>query len=139
VTTAALVPPDSTTDIEFVTPILGFEEERTFRLTSLEANGVLWALESTRTPGLRFVVAPPELFFPDYAPEVEESTVGPLSSEPSELLLLVILTVSGALATATANLLAPLVLAPSSRRAMQVVLADDTLPLDAPLRASAAR
>ena len=120
--------------IEFVAPILGFEHETHFRLTSLEENGLLWALESTQTPDLVFVVAAPEPFFPNYSPEVDESVIAPLGADPAALLLLVILTVSGPLATATANLLAPLVLSPDSRRGMQIVLADDTLPLDAPLR-----
>jgi flagellar assembly factor FliW len=65
---------------------------------------------------------------------VDEAVVAPLEADPTGLLVLVILTVTGPLDTATANLLAPLVVAPSSRRGMQIVLADDTLPLDAPLR-----
>jgi flagellar assembly factor FliW len=41
--------------------------------------------------------------------------------------------VSGSIVTATANLFAPLIVAPSTGRAMQVVLADDTMDLRAPL------
>jgi flagellar assembly factor FliW len=137
--TATLAQPlGSVTSVEFVEPILGFTDERHFTLTRLEDSGVLWALESTRTSGLRFVLAVPEPFFPDYAPVVDAHVVAPLSSDPAELAVLVILTVAGSIVTATANLFAPLILAPSTGRAMQVVLTDDTLDIRAPLRPSQA-
>jgi flagellar assembly factor FliW len=50
--------------------------------------------------------------------------------------VLVILSVSGSIRTATANLFAPLIVAPNCHRGMQVVLADDTVPLRAPLQAA---
>ncbi len=134
----------SVTDVEFVSPILGFADESQFQLVSLERTGVLWALESARTPGLRFIVSVPEPFFPDYSPVVDADVVAPLLDEPveldsaDELQLLVILTVSGPIASATANLLAPLIVAPRTGRAMQVVLGDETMPLHAPLSGSAA-
>jgi flagellar assembly factor FliW len=117
---------------EFVGPILGFEDERQFTLSPLEASGTLWMLKSTRTPELRFVLATPEPFFPSYAPEVDEAILASLAAE--ELTVLVILTVDGPIRTASANLLAPVVLAPARRRAMQIVLRDDTLPVCAPLQ-----
>ena len=120
--------------VDFVSPILGFDDETSFTLSPLEPTGTLWALTSTRTPELRFVVAPPEPFFPDYLPSVDERALAPLDAEGDELTLLVILSVSGSIRTATANLLAPLVVAPNSHRGMQIVLEDDTLPLRAPLQ-----
>ncbi len=131
---AVAVPTDNV--FEFVSPILGFEQEREFALLPLEETGTLWALESTRTPELRFVLATPGPFFPDYAPAVDERAVAPLDGADEELTVLVILTVAGPIRTATANLLAPLVLAPNRQRAMQVVLADDTLSVQAPLTAT---
>jgi flagellar assembly factor FliW len=119
--------------VEFVSPILGFDDETSFALAPLEESGTLWALTSTRTPDLTFVVASPGSFFPDYAPAIDESLVTDLEADDDELALLVILTVSGSIRTATANLLAPIVLAPTRNRGMQLVLADDTLPLRAPL------
>jgi len=120
--------------LEFVGPILGFEDERHFALLPLEQSGTLWALESTTTPSLRFVVAAPERFFPDYVPVVDEHTLVPLGADGDELTVLVILTVNGPIKTATANLLAPVVVAARSGRAMQVVLSDDTLQVRAPLQ-----
>jgi flagellar assembly factor FliW len=132
---------DTTLDnrVEFVSPILGFDDETSFTLAPLESTGVLWSLTSTRSPELTFVVAPPEPFFPDYAPAVDEASISLLDAGEDELSLLVIISVSGSIRDATANLLAPLILAPSRHRAMQVVLGDDTLALRAPLTAGAAR
>lgn len=135
--TATLLPLGSLSTVEFIEPILGFDDERHFQLSCLEESGVLWELQSTRTPGLRFVVCVPGPFFPDYAPTVDETVVAPLTDDLAELAVLVILTVTGSIVTATANLLAPLVIAPSTGRAMQIVLADDTLSLHAALHSAA--
>ena len=40
---------------------------------------MLYALRSDKTPGLRFVVASPGRFFPDYAPLLDASDVAPES------------------------------------------------------------
>jgi flagellar assembly factor FliW len=125
--------------IEFVGPILGFEDERSFALSPLEATGTLWTLESTRTPQLRFVVAAPQPFFPDYVPVVDDAAVAQLQADGAELTVLVILTVDGPIRAATANLLAPVVLAPAQQRAMQIVLTDDTHSVHAPLSAALAQ
>ena len=119
--------------VDFVSPILGFEDETSFRLSPLESTGTLWSLNSTRTPELSFVLAPPQPFFPDYAPTMDEAAVAALDADGDTLTLLVILSVSGSIRTATANLLAPIVVAPNHHRGMQVVLDDDSLSLRAPL------
>lgn len=141
--TALASPLAAVTDVEFLDPIIGFADEPRFRLIGLEDTGVLWSLESLRTDGLRFVVAVPEPFFPTYAPEVDAGVVAPLVEsfppDASDLHLLVILSVTGSITTATANLLAPVILAPSTGRALQVVLSDDTLSLRAPLSPATAR
>lgn len=131
----ATVDPGADADnvFDFVGPILGFEGERSFALSPLEDSGTLWSLESTTNPDLRFVLAAPAPFFPDYAPTVEENAVAPLASAGDELTVLVILTVDGPIRTATANLLAPVILALGNRRAMQLVLPDDTNSVRAPI------
>lgn len=133
--------------VEFVEPIPGFADERTFSLAPLDEDAVLFVLRSLRTPRLRFVVMPPAPFFPDYHPAVDAQDVAALGElggaeigdgEPEvELQVLVIVSVTDSITDATANLLAPIVLDPASGRAMQVVLADARLPLRAPLFASA--
>jgi flagellar assembly factor FliW len=124
--------------VEFVEPILGFPDERSFTLSALDPDGVLFALRSTRTPQLRFVVMPPAGFFPDYHPLVTEADLAALGPvDDVELQLLVIVTVRDGMADATANLLAPIVLSPERGTAMQLVLDDARLPLHAPLVATA--
>lgn len=120
--------------ITFATPIPGFEDERDFTVSALDAHGVLYALRSAKTPGLRFVVAAPGRFFPDYAPLLDASDVSALGvADGDEVLLLVIVTVTNGITDATANLLAPIVIAADRGTAQQLVLADADLPLRAPL------
>jgi flagellar assembly factor FliW len=120
--------------ITFATPIPGFEDEQDFTVSALDAHGVLYALRSAKTPGLRFVVAAPGRFFPDYAPLLDASDVSALGvADGDEVLLLVIVTVTNGITDATANLLAPIVIAADRGTAQQLVLADADLPLRAPL------
>jgi len=124
--------------IEFALPIPGFPVDRTFTVASLDDGGALYALHSNTTPGLRFVLATPEAFFPSYTPDLTPADVLPLGvADGDEVLVLVIVTVTDSIADATANLLAPIVIAPGSATAMQLILADADLPLRAPLIASA--
>ncbi|HEY0165812.1 MAG TPA: flagellar assembly protein FliW [Jatrophihabitans sp.] len=120
--------------ITFATPIPGFEDERDFTVSALDAHGVLYALRSAKTPGLRFVVAAPGRFFPEYAPLLDASDVSALGvGDDDEVVLLVIVTVTDGLSDATANLLAPIVIAADRGTALQLVLSDADLPLRAPL------
>jgi len=120
--------------ISFTTPIPGFEDERDFAVSALDGHGVLYALRSTRSPGLRFVVAAPGRFFPDYSPSLLPADVAALGvSDGDEVLVLVIVTVTNGIADATANLLAPIVIAAGRGTAVQLVLPDSDLPLRAPL------
>jgi flagellar assembly factor FliW len=130
---AAPTSPISSARLEFVTPILGFETETEFELASLEPNGLVWSLQSTQSPELRFIAVPPGPFFPDYQPVIEEDALNGIAAEADELAMLVLLTVSGSIHDATANLMAPIVIASGQGRAAQVVLNDDRLPLHAPL------
>ena len=97
---------------------------------------MLYALRSIRSPGLRFVVAAPGRFFPDYSPSLMPADVAALGvHDGDEVLVLVIVTVTNGIADATANLLAPIVIAAGRGTAVQLVLPDSDLPLRAPLLA----
>lgn len=120
--------------LHFADAIPGFPEERDFSVNPVDPSGVLYSLRSTRTPGLRFVVAAPGAFFPDYAPDLVPGDLGALGvSGGDEVIVLVMVTVTNSIADATANLLAPIVIAPHRSQAVQLVLADPQLPLRAPL------
>lgn len=120
--------------ITLTEPLPGFPELRDFALVQLDPASPLTSLSSVERPDLRFLVVPPMLFFPDYAPEVDTDVVEDLQiSSADEVLLLVLLTAGETLASTTANLAAPLLVNTRSRRARQVVLSDPSLSLAAPL------
>lgn len=120
--------------IELVHPMPGFPEHRKFALVQLDDDGVLCALRSLEDPELRFLVASPVPFFPDYAPEVDDSVVRDLQIEDaSQVLVLLVLTAGGSLSETTANLMAPVLVNTATRRAAQVILDDPDLPLARPL------
>ena len=119
--------------INMALPMPGFPAHREFVLVRLHEDGLLYAFTSIDNPELRFLVAPPEPFFPDYAPEIDESVFAALNTkDPNRLLLLVVITAG--VDDTTANLLAPIVVDQDSRRAMQVVLTGSGMPMRAVMR-----
>ena len=119
--------------IEMVEAMPGFPDRTRFALVRLDEDGVLCSLKSVEDPELRFLVVPPTVFFPDYAPEIDDATVSALRIERAEdVLVLVVVNPGEQAANATANLLAPVVVNTVSRQATQVVLGED-LPVRAPL------
>jgi flagellar assembly factor FliW len=137
--TTAMMSPMATTDtdlpvIEMVRPMPGFPDRRRFALVRLDAAGDLCSMTSLDDPALRFLVVPPARFFPDYAPEVEDDVLADLEIDsPDDLLLLVVLNAGTSLASTTANLAAPVLVNPATRRGGQIVLDRADLPLAAPL------
>jgi flagellar assembly factor FliW len=121
--------------IDLAVPMPGFPRHRQFVLVRLNDEGLLYAFTSVEDPELRFLVAPPEPFFPDYAPEIEDEVFAALNTkDPDRLLLLVVIT-AGVNET-TANLLAPIVVDRDSRRAMQVILSGTGMPVRAVMNRS---
>jgi flagellar assembly factor FliW len=113
--------------IYLAAPMPGFPAHREFALVRINDDGLLYALTSVENPELRFLVAPPEPFFPEYAPEIDESVLAALNTrDPDRVLLLVVIT-AGQDET-TANLLAPIVVDRDTQRAMQVVLTGSGFP-----------
>ncbi len=124
--------------IEMIDPMPGFPGARRFALVDLAPGGALSALRSLDDPELRFLVVPPALYFPDYAPEIDDETAQRLQLTTAEdALVLLVVTPGETPADATANLLAPVVVNHRTQRAAQVVLTDSSLALRAPLRRAA--
>jgi flagellar assembly factor FliW len=116
--------------ITMAVPMPGFPAHREFALVRLHEEGLLYAFTSIQDPELRFLVAPPEPFFPEYAPEIEDDVLAALNNQdPNRLLLLVV--ISAGVDETTANLLAPIVVDQDSKRAMQVILNGTSLPVRA--------
>lgn len=120
--------------IEMVRPLPGFADHDRFALVQLDDAGILCDLRSLDDPAVRFLVVPPWSFFPDYAPEIDDETVEALRvTSPDEVLVLLVLNAGESLSTTTANLLAPVVVNTTTRRACQVILEAQDLPLQAVL------
>ena len=122
--------------IELTSPMPGFPAHRRFVLVSLDDDGLLYALTSMDDPELRFLVVPPQPFFPDYAPEIGDETLEVLGNPGADQLLLMLVITAGESET-TANLLAPIVIDQVNRRAVQAVLTGSGLPVRAVLGTSA--
>jgi len=116
--------------ISMAVPMPGFPAHREFVLVRLNEDGLLYAFTSIQDPELRFLVAPPEPFFPDYAPEIENEVFSALNTRDTDRLLLLTVITAGVEET-TANLLAPIVVDRDSMRAMQVVLSGSGYPVRA--------
>ena len=125
----------SATNITFVMPLPGFPEAREFVLEPVEEQaGVLSVLRSTDQVGLEFVVAVPEIFFPDYAPEIDETTAERIGiTQAEDALLFVILTVAENVANTTANLMAPVIVNRHTGKALQALLVSSDYEIRTPL------
>lgn len=123
--------------LEMVEPLAGFDDQRSFALVGLDDDGTMSRLQATGRADLSFLVVSPGLFFPDYAPFIDDTVRSALDIRgPDELLLLLLVHPAATLADTTANLLAPVVVNTRTGRAAQVVLGDWSLPIRAPLAAA---
>src|SRR2546427_5669755 len=112
--------PGAPPTIELVSPMPGFPDHRRFVVLRVGDQDLLYALTSVDDPDLRFLVIPPDPFFPDYAPEIDDETLDLLGTRAAEdLLVLLVVTPGGSAREATANLLAPIVVDQRQRRAAQ--------------------
>lgn len=123
-------------EVHFPDGIPGFPGARRFVLADLTegGDGAFHLLESLDDPDLSMVVTVPWLFFPDYAPEIDEVDRTELGIRDSEdAIVFCAVTMDSAQEAAFVNLLGPFVVNAVTRVGRQVVLADDTQPLRAPL------
>ena len=122
--------------IEMVAPMPGFPDHQHFALVKLDDAGLLCSLQSVEDPELRFLVVPPAVFFPDYAPVIDDATVASLGiASADDAMVLLVVNPGDEAGAATANLLAPVVVNLATRQGGQVVL-DEDLPIRAPLLAA---
>ena len=121
--------------IQFPAGVPGFEDAHDFVLVEWgDAGSPFTVLRSVDVEGLEFLVAAPVVLFPDYAPELDDGWAETLAlTRAEDALVLVIITIPERAEDATANLLAPIVVAQRSRRAVQLILSRTGLPVRAPL------
>ncbi len=120
----------------FADPIPGFPAHRDYVLVPGDTAGLLFWLQSVAPDGPRFLAVSARHFFPDYHPEVPPAVRSELGLDvPDQAQILCLVTVpDGDPTAATANLRAPVVVAPSTHCARQVVQSDVHLPLRRRLR-----
>jgi flagellar assembly factor FliW len=123
-------------EIELVRPLPGFPDLSRYVLVRLggdeDAEAMMYELRSVEQPAVRFLVAVPTAFFPEYAFDLDESVRAELAlTDASEALVLVLLTIGDDTASTTANLLAPVVINARTRSAAQVILSGTDWPVRA--------
>jgi flagellar assembly factor FliW len=105
--------------------IIGFPELTKYVLIQRPHDVPFYWLQCIDDPTLALVLLNPVLFKPDYQPQMPKGLVEELSAGENEISLFAIITIpSGQPQKMTANLLGPLAVCPTSRKAKQVILDD---------------
>ncbi len=117
---------DNQNIIEFVSPILGFEQFKTFVLLDHAENSPFKWLQSTENEDLAFVVTNPKFFGIPYEFALPDDAVAKLSIQTADdvIVFTIVNIPQSNPALMTANLLAPIVINQNNLQAMQVVLQD---------------
>ena len=132
---AVLEAPPDIAELLFESGLPGFPDAHRFTLIRWgEDDSPFSIMRSLDHDGLDFVVVPPMVFFPDYAPEVDDTTAERLDLTASDdAIVVVMVTLGERAADATANLLGPIVVNRHTRQAAQAVLANADYEVRTPL------
>ena len=123
--------------IRFENGIVGFPDLQSFALIhdadQGENAGIRW-MQSIEEPGFALPVMDPLIVAPTYNPEVDDEILKPIGNvEPDELLVLVTVTVPKDLKKMSVNLRAPIVINVTERKAVQLILEDDSYKVKFPI------
>ncbi|UNL84785.1 flagellar assembly protein FliW [Priestia koreensis] len=120
--------------ITFAQGIPGFEEEKSFVLLSLNEDEVFYALQSTESAGLAFIVVNPFHFVKEYDFTIDENYLVQLDiKEEKEVEVYSILTVKDNFEDTTANLQAPIILNTRNKQGKQIILMNTNYQTKHPL------
>lgn len=108
----------------------GFPLEQRFALVRWGGDDSPFSLmQSVTDAELRFVVVPAEIFFPGYAPVIDDTAAARLGlGTADDAIVLLVVSLGTRPEEATANLLGPVVINRHTRTAAQVVLSGQDLP-----------
>lgn len=131
---AAAVP--SVQVLTLTEPVPGFPAHRDYALVPADASGLLWWLQAVAPDGPRFVAVPAAAYFPEYAPVLPAAVRAELGLAPADdaRVYCLVTIPDGDVASATANLRAPVVVNEATARARQVLLPDAAHPVRQPMR-----
>jgi flagellar assembly factor FliW len=120
--------------LRFGDGIPGFPSLRRFALLELAEDGAFQLLQSLDDPDVAMVVSVPWLFFPDYELELADAERRDLGIDsPADAVVFCPVAIDADEETVYVNLLGPFVVNPNTREGRQVVLADASLPVRAPV------
>jgi flagellar assembly factor FliW len=133
--TTVLESPVDLQQITFASGLPGFPDVRNFVLMHTElAQDPFSIMKCVDDEELEFVVTVPHIFFPEYAPVIDDNTLERTGiTKPEDVILLIILSVGEEAIDITANLMGPVVVNKTSRAAAQAVLAGQDYDLRQPL------
>ena len=122
---AVMEAPVDTAELFFESGLPGFPDAHRFTLVRWgDDDSPFSIMRSLEHDGLDFVVVPPMVFFPDYEPELDDTTATRLDLDRGDdAIVLVMVTLGERASDATANLLGPIIINRHTRRAAQAVLA----------------
>ena len=110
--------------------VLGFPEKRRFCIIQHKKDTPFFWYQSVDDPALAFVITNPWLFKPDYEVDLDlvaQALGREKNAEDVPVECYVIVTIpKGSPEKMTGNFIAPLVLDPKRRKAVQIVLSDDS-------------
>lgn len=112
---------------EFEHGLYGFPSVHRYVVTEIPGGGDIFKqMVALDQPGLAFTLVYPFAFFPDYAVEITEADLKHLGAERADqVIVMAIATVPAQFKDTAANLKAPLLFNPHTRKARQVILSDD--------------
>jgi len=121
--------------LEFVSPIIGYNNHKFFALIDYSADSPFKWLQSTHDPELAFAVTLCSYFNIDYQFELSDENAETLGiKDANDILALNIVTIPHECPqNATINLLAPIILNTETKQAMQVILHDQNFEIKHPL------
>lgn len=112
---------------EFPAGLFGFPTVKRFIVADIPGGGDLFKqLIAVEDPDVAFTIVYPFALFPQYNPDLPEEELREVGAESTEqIMLYAIANVPQDFKETTANLRAPLIFNPFTRRARQLILADD--------------
>ena len=114
--------------IQFVSAILGFQEDTQYVLIPQVEESPFQYIQSTKDPNLTFVLADPFLFYADYEFNIEERWLKKLDLQEHEDVDIRVITTVRSSEDISINLKAPIVINKKSKDAMQIVLENGDFP-----------
>ena len=112
--------------LDFLVPLLGFEQYRYYILLDHGPDSPFQWLQSIEEPSLAFVITNPNLFQIDYSVTISDEVLEQLdiTQEDDVIIMNIVNIPSNNPGLMTANLVGPLIIQVNNRRAAQIILTD---------------